>query len=468
MSADTAVTTEYRSPVYGALWRWHFLAAWVVVPLLLVLPVSGMLMLLRAPIEAVLYKDLYFVDAQGSALAPSRQLATALQQYPELQLQLWVPPRDEHTSSLFLFVPTGAAHHGGHDAGDAAGTAVFVNPYNGEVLGTLNPATTLYARVKALHGSLWLGDVGDALIEIAAGLAVLLMLSGLSMAWPRTGWRALLPRGSLTSRNDWRRLHGFAGLLVFAALLFFLLSGLAWTNVWGGRFTQAWSFLPGNDFQSAPNGATHVSLNHAGMHRVPWALEPTPLPASGSAATASTDATDAISLDTITELARTQGFGTFRISAPQDSTGVWTISATTMAGDVQDPRAERTLHIDQYTGQVLADLRFADYSPMGKVMAASIPFHQGDLGNWNRVLNFAICLTAVFMVTSGMILWWKRRPRGTFAATAPAADRHAWRSVCIAMLLVAICFPLTAMVVATTGALSAMYQYVKNSRQATK
>ncbi|HBC19258.1 MAG TPA: PepSY domain-containing protein, partial [Alcanivorax sp.] len=82
------------------------------------------------------------------------------------------------------------------------------------------PAASLYARIKTFHGSLFLGDLGDALIEIAAGLAVLMIVTGLYLAWPKGGLRALIPSRTVSSRADWRGWHLGIGWLIALPLLF--------------------------------------------------------------------------------------------------------------------------------------------------------------------------------------------------------------------------------------------------------
>ncbi|EUC71070.1 hypothetical protein Y017_06870 [Alcanivorax sp. 97CO-5] len=45
-------------------------------------------------------------------------------------------------------------------------------------MGGQGPAASLYSRIKTFHGSFFIGSLGDALIEIAAGLAVLMIAPG--------------------------------------------------------------------------------------------------------------------------------------------------------------------------------------------------------------------------------------------------------------------------------------------------
>lgn len=130
---------------------------------------------------------------------------------------------------------------------------------------------------------------------------------------------------------------------------------------------------------------------------VPWALEQTPLPGSGSlAGTAALGPNPDI--DAVVGFARALGFqGRFQLNLPADETGVWTISHDTMSNDGHDQTADRTIHIDRHTGNVLADVRHADYSAYARAMA----FHEGDLGWWNVALNTLFCLAVVFFSVSG-------------------------------------------------------------------
>lgn len=101
-------------------------------------------------------------------------------------------------------------------------------------------------------------------------------------------------------------------------------------------------------------------------------------------------------------LARQLGMaGRIQVNLPAGATGVWTVSQHSMSIDIQDPTSDRTVHIDRDTGRILADIRYADYSPGAKAMAVGIAFHEGDLGIWNLVPNTAFCPSIVFLAASG-------------------------------------------------------------------
>ena len=109
------------------------------------------------------------------------------------------------------------------------------------------------------------------------------------------------------------------------------------------------------------------------------------------------------------------------MNLPADDTSVWTISHDSVSNDGPDPWGDRTLHIDQYSGKVLADVGYADYSVYAKMMTFGVAFHEGDMGLWNLILNTVFCAAMVFLPISGVIMWWKRRPEKAARLAAPPA-----------------------------------------------
>lgn len=90
-----------------------------------------------------------------------------------------------------------------------------------------------------------------------------------------------------------------------------------------------------------------------------------------------------------------------------------------MSYDSPDPTADRTVHVDQFTGSILADVRFADYALTGKAMAVGIALHEGQTGLWNVILNGLFCAAIVLLCLSWAIMWWMRRPARTLRLVAP-------------------------------------------------
>jgi uncharacterized iron-regulated membrane protein len=424
--------------LYFAVWRWHFYAALYAIPFFVMLALSGMTILWFTAI-APEYGDRLAVTPAGQALRLTELEAAALAAHPGGTVDKYIAPYDTTTPAL-LRVQT------------AAGAQMLaLDPYTGVVLRDRPEAGTWNKWATSLHGQLLTGvdgGIGDYLVETAASLGILLVVTGFWLAWPRNGEgfaAMVLPRFSASGRAFWKSLHRAAGTWIGIVLAFFLISGLAWAGIWGGKFVQAWSQFPAEKWGAPLSDKTHAAHNAVGAKEVPWALELTPLPLSGSQVGQQLlPMGTPVVFDTVLEGARALGFvGRVQIKAPQDATGVWTISQDSMSYDSDHPTADRTVHIDQYTGKVLADVRFSDYSLPGKAMAVGIALHEGQIGLLNIVLNFGFCLTVIFLCVGGLVMWWLRRPAkaGRLAAPPLPADLPMTGGVVFTLLLLSLAVP---------------------------
>ena len=435
---SSATRDQGSSKLYRAIWRWHFYAGIIVVPFLIILATTGLLILWFTAV-APEYGEWKKLQPAATQLSVSQQIDAALKNFPGKKAGQYVTPWGEEFPALVRVDQ------------DEGNRMLAVNPYTGSILQDVPQTGTWNEFLTNVHGELLIGGnggPGDFVVEIAASLGVIMVVTGLFLWWPRGGKgfaSSLVPRLSLKGRPLWRSLHESLGASISILLLFFLLSGLAWAGVWGGKFTQAWSTFPAEKWDAVPTSdATHASMNHGALKEVPWTLEQTPMPQSGSqAGSAGLAPGGAINFDTIVAFGRTLGFeGRFQIAAPADEKGVWTLSQDSMSYDSTNPTADRTVHIDQYTGKVLADVKFADYPFFGKVMAVGIALHEGQLGWWNVLLNMLYCLSVILMSVSGAIMWWKRKPAGAFGAPRYAQGFQAPAAILVIAVALSILFPL--------------------------
>lgn len=427
------------SRFHAVAWRWHFYAGLYVVPFLLMLALTGLVMVFFTGFQTRLGPAVTVNVADHAPLPLSAQAQAVLELRSQATLREYIAPATPERASWFVV------------ARDGVTEAVAVDPYTAQVLQLVDKDNTWFAWAEKIHGTLLLGDVGDRLIEIAAGFAIVMIATGLYLWWPRGGTRwaqVLLPDLRLKGRQWWRSLHASLGFWLSAVLLVFLLTGLSWTGVWGARFVQPWGSFPAAKWDAVPTSdAMHATLNPGGQHEVPWGLEQTPLPVSGSSAGAvGVPVGQPVNLDTVAALAKQLGFtGQHHIQLPQTDTGVFTLSADTMSGDLGQPTQDRTVHVDRYSGRVLAEAAFADYPLLAKGMAVGIALHQGDLGLWNAILNVLFCAAIVFLCVSGTVMWWKRRPARSWRLVAPPVPRELplWKGGALVMCAVALAFPLT-------------------------
>jgi uncharacterized iron-regulated membrane protein len=389
-------TAPKINPFYFAAWRWHFYAGLYVIPFLLMLATTGLIMLWIAVLAGIGDEKMTIPAGEVPLSLSALQAAAELAVPSSIATQYVAPLGPDYVATIVVAV-------GGRSTG------VTLNPYTGAVLNTFPWRAGWYDFANKIHGTLLLGDTGDWLIEAAASLALMLVVSGIYLHWPknRAGLRPiLLPSFTKSGRAVWKSLHGVIGFWMSLILVIFLISGLSWTGLWGDKIVQAWSSFPTEKWDNVPlSDATHASMNHGAAKEVPWALEKTPLPESGSLA-GTLAISSPVTLETVGAFAQGLGFrDRFQVNFPGGENGVWTISHDSMSNDGPDPAADRTIHIDQYTGNVLADVRYADYSAYAKMMAWGVAFHEGDMGVLNIALNTMVCLSVIFLSVSGLVMW---------------------------------------------------------------
>lgn len=434
--------------LYFAAWRWHFYAGLYVIPFFIMLAATGLLMLWLAFLDGR-DGERYAVTQLDTPISVSQQAQAAVDTVADGELKTYIAPRAPDLAAVFRV-----------DGADGP-IMVAVDPYTGDVLADYARRQGLYDLADNIHGSLLLGVTGDRMIEIAASLGMVLVATGLYIWWPRgeQSWRrALIPTFG-RGRSLWKSLHGVVGIWSSIFLLFFLVSGLSWAGVWGEKMMQAWNQFPAEKWGAPLSDQTHASMN-GGIKEVPWALELTPMPASGSVAgDAGVDPSNPLTLDTVDRFAREIGFTErYQLSLPQGATGVWTLSHDSMSNDGPNPTADRTVHVDRYSGNILADVRYEDYSPFAKFMAVGIALHMGTMGLWSVLANTVFCLAVIFLSVSAIVLWWKRRPAGVSRLAAPPMpkDMPLWQGAVLVGLAVSMAFPLAGLTLLAVLTLDAL------------
>jgi len=115
----------------------------------------------------------------------------------------------------------------------------------------------------------------------------------------------------------------------------------------------------------------------------------------------------------------------------------------TIAVFADDPRNDATLHIDQYTGNVLADVRFEQYGTVARATEIGVMLHEGKMfGPLNQIIILLICLMILLSAVSGVVIWWKRRPQGKFGVPPLRHDLPKWKIAMVIMFALAVVFPL--------------------------
>ena len=405
------------SGLFRAAWRWHFFASFLVVPVLLVLSVTGLIYLFRFQIEPLLHGEVMRVEvpADPSEAAVTKTYDTQLEAvrtaFPDATVASMTEPGAVDEPTRFTIATA-----------DGGARDVFVDPYDGAVLGSLDPDTTVSGYAVRLHGELMAGRVGDAVIELGACWAIVMAITGYYLFWrgrrARSKQRAAdRPGARLRSR------HALVGLVAGVGLLYLLVSGLPWTGIWGERVqaiatdrgSSMWSLDPGA--VSEPTSTLDESLPHSHVRDVPWALGDVLVPPPGAGAD---EGAHVAGLETAVYVADQEGLR-HPVTVALPSTDLEEPGVYSVIGYAFDaPSDERTVHVDRYGGQVVSTYGFEDYPVLAKVVSQGIGLHEGrTFGLWSFWGAALMCLAIMFMCVSGPLMWWRRRPRGAGRIGAP-------------------------------------------------
>lgn len=378
---------------WRGLWRWHFHAGLLCIPVVIVLAATGSIFLFKPQIDAFADRAVDSLPLAGHRASGEQHIAAALASQPGSKLFVYeIPEQPDDAVRVHLY------------GADGAGRIVYVHPETLAVLKTVPHAARFTEIVRTLHANLLAGRTGALLIELAAGWAVVMILTGLFLWWPRESHGfagALYPRLRMGRRVFWRDLHAVTGLWISLLALFLLVTAQPWTTVGGAGIGKIRDWL------------TQVPRD--------WARGGVPAPAAdahaghGQPAGRRTVAT-ALTLDqVIARVAPWHLDPPVRIYLPSEDQPYWRVRSETQ----NRPRV-RELTLDRTTGAVLTDRGFAQKSALDRAIQVGIAAHEGQLfGLANQLLGLFTALGLLAICISAIVMWWRRRPAGAIGVPAP-------------------------------------------------
>ena len=467
MTADSATAEAQKGSrrlegvaLYRTLWRWHFYAGLWCIPFVILLALTGSLYLFKPQFEAWQDRAFESVAFTGPRIGPAAEVATALRAAPGAKFAEYELPH-----------VTQAAGRVWLRSADGEKVRVVVQPVTGEVLDVVKDKSRPMQVIHDLHGELLLGDGGSLFVELAACWAIVMVLSGLYLWWPRgaTGMAGVLYlRLGQGKRVFWRDLHAVTGVWISLLALFLLFSGLPWTGVWGKAFkevrqltstavvkqdwTQSRSGERSEARAAAPMGeavdAEHAEhAEHAGHAVEATAAAGTSGTTAGMTAPtvppASAEATS-VTLDEVVARVAPLGWAApALVSPPGAKAPPWARkSAVSAAGwnvrsDAQNRPLRQSLVVDARTGEMQRHETFADKHVIDKVVGVGVAAHEGQLfGAWNQVLGVLTAAGLVLLSVSGVVMWWRRRPEGRLGAPLPPLEAAQYGKGLVAIIVV--------------------------------
>jgi uncharacterized iron-regulated membrane protein len=400
-----AGNTNNQKALYRTIWRWHFYAGIFSIPFVIVLALTGAIYLFKPYYEHWQESDYRGLQVTGDALAPNQQITAALAAVEGGKLLSYRLPQAADEAVLIKV------------QGDT-NWMVFVNPYTGAVLAKERSDEQLMNIVKTLHGELLLGTVGSILVELAACWAIVLIITGLYLWWPRNaqGMAGIIyPRLRDGSRTFWRDIHAVTGIWISALALFLLVTGLPWALVWGAALKEVRSV----DFSKQQDWTQSRAQEHD--H---WRAQ----------------ASDTFNLTPEVLQAAQQ----LKLPPPVELSVASTHHISWKASSQTGNRPERADVWLNGDGSIEKQNGFAEKKFIDRAIGVGIAAHEGYLFGWfNLVLGVLTCAGLILISVSGFILWRKRKPDSVLGAPPAMPARVGFAVVAITIGL-AIFLPLLA------------------------
>lgn len=422
-----------RATLYRTIWRWHFYAGLLVIPFILILSITGAIYLFKPQVER--WEERAWRDLPAEpAVGANEQVETALAAFPGAQFHSYrLGEREGDAAMVHLALADGKTMRD-----------VFVSP-QGRVLGSLDPEMRLMAIDHRIHGQLLLGPRGSWLVELAASWAIVMILTGLYLWWPR-GWGlagVIWPRLASGARVFWRDLHAVTGFWVAGFALVLLVTGLPWADVWGSAFKairaemgwiegeQDWTI--GGRASNADEHAAHGEHDHAAMMMAGMHADHRPK----------------VSLREIVAKAETEHLAFPVIVTPPGAPqrfGAAPVAVWTVKSEAQNRPLRMTITYDAATGAEVGRQAFAEKHVIDRVVGYGVAWHEGQLFGWvNQLIGVLTALALIALTVSGFVMWRRRKPAKSLGAPPlPAIPARMGGLVTIILLLAAV-LPLLAL-----------------------
>lgn len=391
-----------RILLHRTLWRWHFYAGLFCVPFVLILSITGAIYLFKPQVNAWLDEPFAHLTVSGPVASPQAQAMAAVGSIPGGRLKAYELPRAPEQAVQILVTAKGET------------TRVWVHPQTLQVLKAVPEDDRFMQVIHDIHGELLMGKQGAILVELAGAWALIMVLTGLYLWWPR-GAQGLAgvvyPRLDRGGRLFWRDLHTVTGLWISGLALFLLVTALPWTQVWGQAFKEvrrmtAPAAAPA-DWATAGNRAPPQDLHaeHQGM--------------TGMAGHDHLMLGQYALLNTIVPQAQAMNLAyPALVSPPGGRARTWVAKS-----DSQD-RPLREEHRFNAQGRPIGHSTFGDKPLLDRVVGVGVAAHEGQLfGLPNQILGLIAAFGMATLSVSGVVMWWSRRPQDGLGAPEKLDDR---------------------------------------------
>ncbi len=383
--------SDVRRPVKAVLLQVHSIVGLTLALVWALVGITGATMSFEDEIEAGLNGDIMRVDASATRRLTPDELVARLQGAGDFgKVSAVTMASDPSAAARIRFA---------RSEGGARPSSVYVDPYNGHVLGSPR-GEDFFATVRKLHRWLLLpGDgngVGRKITGTAAICLIVMLISGLVLRWPhraRSVKMWLKPNLGLRGRGLHRSLHAVIGTWVLPVYLVMTLTGLWYSFEWykaGANWLLARPQTTGAAMQPKPPRGMATSEGKADAK----SAEAKPL------------GFDRVWTSFLQQ--ENNDYGRALLTLPAGAGTAVRVRSWSRDSSLESVRDE--FRIDAVTGRVIASDRYADKTFGERVLAGVLDIHRGAILGWPGKLAFmlAAAMMPLFVVT-GVLLYLSRR-----------------------------------------------------------
>jgi len=436
MTIESNDKSKRKAIDYRMFWRWHFYAGLLCLPIILMLAITGPIYLFKPQVETAIDRQYDHLSFDGAPMSAEAAINAALAAVPNTKFRSIEVTQDTHDAFRIIVGNKGEK------------IRVYVHPKTLKILKTVKEKDRFMEVAKTIHGELLAGKVGELIVETMACWAIVLILTGLYLWWPRDlaldikGLGGILyPRlFGVDKRLFWRDLHAVVGFYAVFFALFLLFTGLPWTTVWGAGFKevrklthtavaqQDWSNNRREEKTAEAEltgGGEHADHDMANMKM------------SGMV---HTQMIDYNGLDQMITTVRGERWESpVMIKPPSKKQKDWVALSET-----QNRPHRQSATLDPITGQIIKRSTFADKHPIDQVIGYLIAAHEGQLfGPLNQALGLLTAFALVTLCVSAIIMWLKRKPSdGTLGAPHQLPDERLGIGLLAIIAVLALLLPM--------------------------
>lgn len=385
-------------PIKAALLQVHSLAGLVLALLWAVVGLTGATMAFEDEIEASLNGHTMRVEASATRRLTPDELVARLQAAGDFgKVSAVTMSSDPSAAARVRFA---------RSDGGARPSSVYVDPYDGHVLGSPR-AEDFFATVRKLHRWLLLPGDGNGIGRKITGTAticlIVMLITGLVLRWPhrvRSVKMWLKPNLGLRGRGLHRSLHAMIGTWVLPVYLVMTLTGLWYSFEW---------YKAGANWLFARPQATAAAMP---------SMPPRGVAAAEGKGDVRTDTNTAAKAEA-KPLAFDRVWSTF-LQQENDRYGRTLLTLPAGAGTAVRVRSwpwdssregvRDEFRIDAITGRVVSSDRYADKTFGERILASVLDIHRGAILGWPGKLAFMLAAAMMPLVAvTGLLLYLSRR-----------------------------------------------------------